>query len=340
MLLVIFGAGASSDSVDPQVANAPFTQAEYKPPLANEMFLDREVYRQFVDMYPQVRGVLPSIRLRVARGEGVEAVLDDLFSQAHPDRPGQLLALRLYLRDVIATVGAKWNALANGLTNYSRLIEMLRATGESFAVVTFNYDLLFEEALRDRGITFDTMSSYIERPELSYLKVHGSVDWARVLVRSSHLLVNAKQDLSRAIFERPDSVRFQDDAFEKFTTMFQPDGHHQFPAIAVPLQAKTIFECPASHLSALDKLLPSVDRVLIVGWGANDQHFLERCRPILRPRRTLIVCGSRTWGAGTNLNWDRAIPGSNPSVFDGGFTDLFDPSWRDPDGLTWIGLHA
>ena len=47
------------------------------------------------------------------------------------------------------------------------------------------------------------------------------------------------------------------------------------PAIALPLRSKTTFSCPPNHLEKLQQRLKECDRLLVVGWRAQDQHFLK-----------------------------------------------------------------
>ena len=48
-----------------------------------------------------------------------------------------------------------------------------------------------------------------------------------------------------------------------------------FPAIAIPVETKSGFECPQDNLDCLRHLLPSTTKILIVGWRATEQHFLR-----------------------------------------------------------------
>ncbi|MGO9208104.1 MAG: hypothetical protein ACLQBX_18330 [Candidatus Limnocylindrales bacterium] len=52
------------------------------------------------------------------------------------------------------------------------------------------------------------------------------------------------------------------------------------PAIAIPLRNKAEFVCPPDHVARLDALLPSVDRVLTIGWRGAEAAFSERLKAI------------------------------------------------------------
>lgn len=48
-----------------------------------------------------------------------------------------------------------------------------------------------------------------------------------------------------------------------------------FPALALPFLDKSDFELPTDHLQHLKNRLPEVDRFLVIGWAAQDTHFLK-----------------------------------------------------------------
>jgi hypothetical protein len=50
------------------------------------------------------------------------------------------------------------------------------------------------------------------------------------------------------------------------------------PAIAIPVETKTEFECPESHLDCLREMVDSVTKLLIIGWRGAENHFLRLLR--------------------------------------------------------------
>src|SRR5207244_6413216 len=60
------------------------------------------------------------------------------------------------------------------------------------------------------------------------------------------------------------------------------DGKPAFPAIAIPVETKRSFECPAEMLEGLVELLPFVSKLLIIGWRATEAHFLSLLKTNLR----------------------------------------------------------
>jgi hypothetical protein len=55
-----------------------------------------------------------------------------------------------------------------------------------------------------------------------------------------------------------------------------------FPAIAIPVETKRVFECPPEHLDCLRAHLPNVKKILIVGWRGTEEHFMGLLKENLR----------------------------------------------------------
>ena len=104
-------------------------------------------------------------------------------AETYPRRIRQLLAVRCYLRRIIAECGARWMQAAHGVTHFAELVDEIErwraGSAQPVFYVTFNYDTMLEDVLgpwHDSG--FDEMTSYM-RPQFSLFKLHGSVDWGR-----------------------------------------------------------------------------------------------------------------------------------------------------------------
>jgi len=77
MLMVVFGAGASYDSVE---ATRPGAGTN-RPPLADELFDDRPLFTHFMTMYRDCVQLIPRLRRRDA-GVSVEEMLGKLYEEA------------------------------------------------------------------------------------------------------------------------------------------------------------------------------------------------------------------------------------------------------------------
>lgn len=98
MLLVIFGAGASYDSVPhlpPSRANnasqsnfghviqrSVAKYEEFRPPLANQLFEDRSLFMAALQSFPECKPIIPLLR----GGQPVEQQLSKLEEHRRPSR--------------------------------------------------------------------------------------------------------------------------------------------------------------------------------------------------------------------------------------------------------------
>jgi hypothetical protein len=250
-----------------------------------------------VQRYPKLSHILPYLR-EPSNGRTVEEVLESLQDEAaeFPERLRELASVQFYLRDLLFEVSGQWRDATSGVTNYSPLIgEILRHNNgaEPVCLVSFNYDLLLDRALK----SFDykpqkPADQFRAHPLLKLFKPHGSVDWARY--------VYAPDGLSpEQLIEQAESIQLSSE-FERVGNMDEANALSRnrtvFPAIAIPFQNKTknTFACPSSHLTYLQQLLANVTKILIIGWQAKEAHFLQLLQSGLRGVTDLMVVGSDT----------------------------------------------
>lgn len=175
-----------------------------------------------------------------------------------------------------------------GVTNYKTLLEEVRhwrlTSGEDVCIVTFNYDTMIEEALEVVGLKIREIPDYIAHPNYKLFKVHGSVQWVRELDMpfqaysldqrmAVHQLIGNAASLNV-------SNRFKIRAGDFVAARGLENGGRMgvFPAIAIPVVTKDSFECPPDHLAALQTLLPTVKKIITIGWRAKEAHFLDLLR--------------------------------------------------------------
>jgi len=303
MLLVIFGAGASYDSSPdfrprpPQAAQQNFGQSPsspdagefWRPPLANQLFLDPHgAFGDIVRRYDRLHPILSRLR-QPPTGRSVEEQLElfqnEAGSQTNPDRERkrQLFAIRYYLYELFREVSREWLNRTNRVTNYVSLVDQIRqyTLGDGrVAIVTFNYDSLLDSALLSFSYNpqNDLDRHFDAHPTLKLFRPHGSVNWSRFA------------DLPSGTRRQPMQLIEQADNFDltnDYVVAVATDPHQFFsherpivPAIAIPFQTKTedTFEWPRSHRVYLEQLLPHVRKILIIGWRAKEAHFLEMLR--------------------------------------------------------------
>jgi SIR2-like protein len=243
MLMVIFGAGASYDSAQ-AFRPHPSDDEIWRPSLAKDLFRDpHHVFGDIVTNYPKLTHILPFLR-EPSNGRSVEEVLESLQNQVQPDpeRQRELASVRFYLCELLDKLTTKWLQRTNRITNYGPLIaDILRFNkpGEEVCLVTFNYDLLLENAL----YTFDFKAREPEEhldshPILKLFKLHGSVNWSRfvksgpaggrlppqMLIEQAELITLSSKFVRATATNIKEALNFP-----------QPI----FPAIAIPVQTKS-----------------------------------------------------------------------------------------------------
>lgn len=335
--MVIFGAGASYDSIPAYPPGAGIPTGDqlnfhHRPPLANELFANRPVFAEVIKRLPDCQPVVP--RLRRLKDENVEAVLQDLQSKAQNYSRGleQLAAVRYYLQHIIWQCGNRWRELSGGVTNYKVLldqIERVNRENEPVCLVTFNYDLLLEDALSDFGLRIEAMDDYTNQHKFyRVFKVHGSVNWARAV--DNTIFPPNPADYWVVVRERIRQI-----AALRITNNFllctgTPTALvgtvPVFPAIAIPVEKGKSFECPANLIEELSELLPYVTKMLIIGWRASEQHFLNLLKNHLKRGVSIhVVSGSPADAKETSVQMYRALLNNAPadvSLSGVGFSDF------------------
>lgn len=347
MLMVILGAGASYDSsqayrpVNPRSGGqqnfgvSPPRQDDggpWRPPLAKELFLDRHrALSEIVTKYPKLTHILPYLR-EPSNDRSVEQVLEALQAEAknNQERQRELASVRFYLCDLLQKVTQEWSKRTDGVTNYAPLIGeilQLNPPGNEVCLVTFNYDLLLERALYTFGFKRKPPGEHLDsHPILKLFKLHGSVDWSRLVEGHAN-----ERLLPEHLIEQAD-IRMSDEFVLAHATSpydMHNFGRPIFPAIAIPVQTKSeeYFECPHAHLAYLVKMLDAVTKILIIGWQAREAHFLRILRDKLPMLQQLMVVGANASDAESTLSYftkeiGKHILPHNRFTGQGGFTDF------------------
>jgi SIR2-like domain len=273
LFLVIFGAGASYDSVQ---LRGPVTTEQDRPPLATELFdPDRRSFVEAAYEWREGAGLIGEIRSSVAGGTGDETALERFVGYASAGAPETirgLLAIRYYIRQVITQCARDWSRKYGNVTNHRMLFNQIerwrRGHQDQGLLVTFNYDWLLDAALESSGRSLDSIDAFVSRDDYRLIKAHGSIDWMRDLG-------NLNAQSPHAIIDLAPEIDFTSG---KIVTGSVNGITSAVPAIAIPTQTKTTFECPPEHIEALEDWLPEVDRILIIGWRAQERHFLDMCK--------------------------------------------------------------
>jgi hypothetical protein len=291
----------------------------FRPPLAKDLFSDRgnfgKVLLEFKEATPLVMEL--ERRLKTPEGPTLEQELERFQEEGettYPPRLEQLTAVRFYLQRILWECSTHWQEERYGKNNYVELLHRLDVWGhtqnERVAIVTFNYDTLVDDAF----------SSVFRRPlnnvdnfmdeKASLFKVHGSVNWGRRVSglstpgRFSIKPVDDAVGLAKAnrirhmLIRETRSLTIGDEfeVLDEHLTPITPAGEPLFPALAIPFATKRAFECPPGHLKALEALLPEVNRVLVIGWRGNEQHFLKLLDQVRGKAPRILIVGRKTTG--------------------------------------------
>jgi len=297
VLMVIFGAGASYDALaDAQPPQRHLADSvknlQCRPPLANELFERRAFFDPWIEQYRECAPVVDRLR-RLPQESNLERELEKLRAEAadYPQRHVQLHAIRYYLRRTISRCGEGVITESKGVTNYATLLDHVgywraKHPSEEVRFVTFNYDTLLEHACETAlKLPFPSIISYVSRIYRVY-KPHGSVNWVRH-IENGDIVDHGNPEHS--IIGLGDRLKLRDDLYQVWhpeAAAVQEEGRYVYPAIALPVEAKSDFECPSDHLNYLKSDIPNVTRLLIIGWRATEAHFLELWRQ--HPRVALI----------------------------------------------------
>lgn len=312
-LLLVFGAGASKDSI----AVLPDGELSVlaRPPLTDDLLASRPHLQEFMFGRGAAKSLAASVVPKLGGDTGLsfEEVLTLEYEDAadNPTLRRAFTSLRFYIRDLFRACTDRWPLQVGGVTNYQwlvRAVERWRFRANGYVVwVTFNYDGLLDQALEDiyrhhlgAGGTQDPqLAGYTSHPDWTLIKLHGSYDWRRLtgvslgegdLANDPDATYRRLEEFWNAEAELPS----KETVYER--GLWSSDANENrrlwIPAVMAPLAQKSSFECPAPHLEHLSARLPSVDLIFTFGWRAQESHFLRMLNPMrLNPPDVIALSG-------------------------------------------------
>jgi hypothetical protein len=326
MLMVVFGAGASYDSVP----SIPIRAKDHdRPPLANQLFDTRPAFKATMARFRRCLPIIPYLQDQHA---AVERVLETLREEAkdHPERYRQLAAIRYYLQYALWELEHRWNNLAQGVSNYKTLLDQIqrwRKPGQEVCFATFNYDTMLEAALPTVGINIQSMYDYVKNKDYKLIKLHGSVNWGREI--AIDIINKNPGSICDDIIDQAPNLAGPNSITPNYSLVTGPligkfDGKVLYPALAIPVETKLSFECPEQHLETLRQCARRTNKLLVVGWRGMEEHFLALLAEYLPPGISIVaVNGTHDEGKQTVTRISRAgvnIDSSN--VVASGFSDF------------------
>ncbi len=335
--MVIFGAGASHDSISPR-NRAQRLADSFMPPRASELFERRpDSFDEALLRHPTISAVMDRLR-HIPAGRYVEEILEEIKSESatYPMNYRYIAAIQFYLRDILYKVGTAWQREeAAGVTNYSTLMGMLyewqiNHSNDPVVLVTFNYDRMLDEARIPFSGRPGQINDYIDTSDFPLLKPHGSVDWFVEV-----------EDLPRgegAAYYDPGTQFLTDSAPWSITDAYhvinnpEPDlfrGERWIaPVVAIPVQRKETdsFAFPRPHLDFLRKAIAQVTNLLILGWSGRENHFHDLWKETgARVEKIVAVAGDEASGGEVLDQLPVQAYWTNVTTkipFDGGFSDF------------------
>ena len=183
------------------------------------------------------------------------------------------MAVRFYLAEMIRTVEAEWVKESHAVSNYRTLVDELDLVvpAEKISFVTFHYDTLLERAIAsDTDRQFSSVAEYVSASEgWNVFKLHGSYDWLRrVELAGTRTAPHNRHDV---LIRHAADAKPMDEWTKDAKSMATQTA---IPALAIPFVSKQDFACPPDQVEYLRQVLPTVDRVLAIGWRATDDPFL------------------------------------------------------------------
>jgi len=217
---------------------------------------------------------------------------------------------------MLSACTSSWLQEIHGVTNYKTLLHEIEdeRKDEKVCLVTFNYDYLLEDALSTLKIRLAAIRDYVSGDYL-LVKLHGSINWARKLAdfqadmgKNQEQIVSDVIDLGHKLFFNtepqmiseitatvPTLKRVPDQPYFSVPLIERRDNPPLFPVLSIPVEHKSRFECPSEHVRVLEETLPQVTRVLVIGWKAGDELFLDLLtKKMSKVERIMVVSSGQS----------------------------------------------
>ncbi len=278
-IAVILGAGASSDAWN---ETGPPRNQVWQPPLARELFGQREAFWPILERYPGAHVVSADLGELIRTGSvNIEAKLREYAEHTDPRIRNHFKQVPPYLRDVINQVVVSFTGRAALPGTHLRLVANLLETQARFAFIDLNYDDYLEMSLArfDDQLLIQGMADYTaDGRQAIVAKVHGSVHWGMPLPQQGTLFsllpgFDPAGPRTETILDRSRVETREWTHAERRVPLY--------PVLTAPLAGKGHVDlvCPISHLAALQEFLGQCEEFLIIGTSGQDedlQGFLRR----------------------------------------------------------------
>lgn len=288
LLTVIVGAGASHDCASKWVSP---TNARLRPPLASDIFAAR--FQEILEHYPRVEAHSDEIRSRLDRGGNLESLLRDFLDSAAGHGNNWCLDIPRYVRELFWTISEDY---LRGSSKFDTLVRRTVEAGfKRVLFVSLNFDLLLDSALeRYQGKEFVDIDSYVSLGRnWSFVKPHGSVNWARTLEncpKDGHGRLRAPSELREApIFGGGIKVIRWNRHSRDFYVPGRSEEGYLYPEVVVPVEREKDFVCPSSHTGLADAFVRECGNFLLAGFSGRDEDVRRLLNRMPAQSRLTIV---------------------------------------------------
>lgn len=281
--LIILGAGASFDLIAPQSRRHDFsTIIPVTDDLAENSYRNDEIAVRYHEVNTLFSLIGSAIKKNVL-GKTFEEQMKSITN------PRQIMALKYYLSHYFRDRSHLFRR--HPINHYRALAGHIEKNVGAAHIISFNYDTVLDHILG-----FSTTADYIKGPIKLY-KVHGSSEWY-------YLVDRKRSSLDRPTLE--DSFETGKEHFEYKTDHIYTTSdinsfsseeckrHDIIPAIAIPIAQNKSFVCPDNHTKILSAALPSIEKILVIGWKAKDEYLIKLMQKSMSgPIKLTIVSGKK-----------------------------------------------
>lgn len=363
--MIILGAGASFDCLSDKSSKLPVL------PLSNDIFKS-DAFGLIDNIYPAVSNKFSNL----ARTSNLESYLTNrwkrLYEKPNREELAELMNIQFYLHHLFLSFSNKY--YGNIQCNYRALVDHINDycndTSEKVAVVSYNYDCLFEQALEKRYPAINGIEDYLSsdnRP-VSLFKPHGSCDWVRPIKREFNYLISRRytdrididiplstlstrmywSKLSLADIHNITSEELLlfhsicNDKIKYFQRELDPQQYTvaqcYWPNLLLPFNEKDEFVMPFFHTNQLDQILEQVEHIEVIGWKSEEKTMLNKFKDKIGERSITITVVDKPLDYRMEpdkneiaINLKKFIPNATIQVKNMGFSGYLDELVDNPE---------
>ena len=287
-LVVIFGAGASHgcrpeyEVVSGYKVRIPLTNGLFRVPNANHSAIEEA--RNILLKYSgaDVVGSLFERGYRKKPELSLEDYLKELIAGKNENRIRNVREVPFYLRELIGTL-CKHIRQEYRQTDYTLLIDYLdNSDYEKIVLITLNYDLLLDWALRDVvHWRAEDMDSYLaHQGKWYYIKLHGSINWIKMLDRRKlrDKCKGTELELLTSFDPNEDFVHSLPIQFNDNQYSYSLGSGYEtllFPVMVLPFGQEKKHICPENHIEKIKPLLQEAEDFWIIGNSMQDSDICD-----------------------------------------------------------------